>query len=78
MATHVYFIPGFRNSCHPRETHEDEGNPSINPGGSGVLKYEDAPRPLTAPEEILVKYACGVNPVEWKIREGYVEPVFLQ
>ncbi len=43
-------------------------------GGSGVLKYEDAPRPVIGPDEVLVKvYACGVNPVDWKIREGYME-----
>ncbi len=43
-------------------------------GNSGVLKYEDAPRPETGPDEVLVKvHACGVNPVDWKIREGFME-----
>jgi NADPH:quinone reductase-like Zn-dependent oxidoreductase len=42
-------------------------------GNSSVLKYEDAPRPVIGPDEILVKvYACGVNPVDWKIREGFM------
>lgn len=41
-------------------------------GGPEVLKYEDAPRPKPGPGEVLVKvYAAGVNPVDWKIREGY-------
>ncbi|HLX93092.1 MAG TPA: NADP-dependent oxidoreductase [Puia sp.] len=40
-------------------------------GGPEVLKYEEAPRPTPAPDEILIKvYATGVNPVDWKIREG--------
>ena len=45
-------------------------------GNSGVLKYEDAPKPVLGPDEVLVKvHACGVNPVDWKIREGYMEPM---
>lgn len=45
-------------------------------GNSGVLKYEDAPLPETGPDEVLVKvHACGVNPVDWKIREGFMEPM---
>jgi NADPH:quinone reductase-like Zn-dependent oxidoreductase len=43
-------------------------------GNSGVLKYEDAPEPAIGPDEVLVKvFACGVNPVDWKIREGFME-----
>ncbi len=42
-------------------------------GNSGVLKYEDAPVPEIGPDEVLVRVrACGVNPVDWKIREGYM------
>ncbi|MDD1717872.1 MAG: NADP-dependent oxidoreductase [Methanoregulaceae archaeon] len=42
-------------------------------GNSGVLRYEDAPMPEIGPDEVLVKvHACGVNPVDWKIREGYM------
>jgi NADPH:quinone reductase-like Zn-dependent oxidoreductase len=45
-------------------------------GNSSVLKYEDAPRPEIGPDEVLVKVvACGVNPVDWKIREGFMEPM---
>lgn len=40
-------------------------------GGPEVLKYEDAPRPVPQQGEVLVKvYAAGVNPVDWKMREG--------
>ncbi len=43
-------------------------------GNSGVLKFEEAPEPEIGPDEVLVKvYACGVNPVDWKIREGLTE-----
>ncbi len=42
-------------------------------GHSDVLKYEDAPVPEIGPDEVLVKvHACGVNPVDWKIREGFM------
>jgi len=41
-------------------------------GGSDQLKFEQAPLPQIAPGYVLarVRYA-GVNPVDWKIREGY-------
>ncbi|MBE9189619.1 NADP-dependent oxidoreductase [Gloeocapsopsis crepidinum LEGE 06123] len=43
-------------------------------GGSEVLKYEDTPRPDITDDEILVQvHAVGVNPVDWKIREGYMQ-----
>jgi len=42
-------------------------------GNSGVLKYEEVPRPAIGPDELLVRvHSCGVNPVDWKIREGYM------
>jgi NADPH:quinone reductase-like Zn-dependent oxidoreductase len=41
-------------------------------GGPEVLKYEEAPRPKSAPGEVLIRvHAAGVNPVDWKIRQGY-------
>ncbi len=41
-------------------------------GDSGVMKYEDVPKPVAAPDEVLIKVrAAAVNPVDWKIREGW-------
>ncbi|MBI5629363.1 MAG: NADP-dependent oxidoreductase [Elusimicrobia bacterium] len=43
-------------------------------GGSEQLKLMDVPKPATAPAEVLVKVAyASVNPVDWKIREGYLK-----
>ncbi len=40
-------------------------------GGPEVLRYEDAPRPVPKAGEVLVRvYAAGVNPVDWKLRQG--------
>ena len=40
-------------------------------GGPEVLKYEEAPRPRPGQGEVLVRIrAAGVNPVDWKVREG--------
>ncbi|MDB6018556.1 MAG: Alcohol dehydrogenase zinc-binding domain protein [Pedosphaera sp.] len=40
-------------------------------GGPEVLSYEDVPRPEPSADELLVRvHAAGVNPVDWKIREG--------
>lgn len=40
-------------------------------GGPEVLQYEDAPRPKPGPGDVLIRvYAAGVNPVDWKIRQG--------
>lgn len=46
-------------------------------GGSAQLKYEEIPLPQIGPGRVLakVRYA-GVNPVDWKIREGYMKDVF--
>jgi NADPH:quinone reductase-like Zn-dependent oxidoreductase len=43
-------------------------------GGSEQLKYEEAPLPEIGPGKVLakVRYA-GVNPIDWKIREGYMK-----
>jgi NADPH:quinone reductase-like Zn-dependent oxidoreductase len=46
-------------------------------GGPDVLKYEDAPRPIPNDDDVLIKVmAAGVNPVDWKIREGYMKDMF--
>lgn len=43
-------------------------------GGAEVLRYEDAPRPEAGAGEVLIRvHAAGVNPVDWKIREGRLQ-----
>jgi NADPH:quinone reductase-like Zn-dependent oxidoreductase len=40
-------------------------------GGPEVLRYEEAPRPQPAAGELLIHvHGAGVNPIDWKIREG--------
>src|SRR5260370_41691205 len=40
-------------------------------GGPEVLRFEEVPKPDPKPDELLVRvFAAGVNPVDWKIREG--------
>jgi NADPH:quinone reductase-like Zn-dependent oxidoreductase len=45
-------------------------------GGSEQLRFEEAPLPEIGPGQVLakVRYA-GVNPVDWKIREGFRKQV---
>jgi len=46
-------------------------------GGPEVLKYEDAPQPMPAADEVLIKvHASGVNPIDWKIRAGHAKGKF--
>jgi NADPH:quinone reductase-like Zn-dependent oxidoreductase len=41
-------------------------------GGPEALKYEDAPRPLPAAGEVLIRvHGAGVNPVDRAVRQGY-------
>ncbi len=44
-------------------------------GGSGVVKINNsAPKPSVSKGKVLVEVrAAGVNPVDWKIREGYMQ-----
>ena len=43
-------------------------------GDASTLRYEDAPKPEIAGNEVRVRVrAAGVNPVDWKIREGYLK-----
>jgi NADPH:quinone reductase-like Zn-dependent oxidoreductase len=45
-----------------------------NYGGPEVLQYEDAPRPKPEVGEVLIRvYAAGVNPIDWKVREGHMK-----
>lgn len=47
-------------------------------GGPEVLQYEDVPRPEPGVQEVLVRvHAAGVNPVDWKIREGQLGRIAL-
>jgi NADPH:quinone reductase-like Zn-dependent oxidoreductase len=43
-------------------------------GNRNVLAFEDAPKPSIASNDVLVRVvAASVNPVDWKIREGYLK-----
>jgi NADPH:quinone reductase-like Zn-dependent oxidoreductase len=43
-------------------------------GDRSVLRYEPAPRQKAADDELLVRVvAAAVNPVDWKIREGFLK-----
>ena len=43
-------------------------------GGADKLRAMDLPRPKAGKGEVLVRVvAAGVNPVDWKIREGYLK-----
>lgn len=45
-----------------------------NYGGPEALQYEDAPKPKPAAGEVLIRvHAAGVNPADWKVREGHLE-----
>ena len=45
-------------------------------GGPEVLHYEDAPMPQLNPDDLLIRVrAAAINPVDWKIREGYLQGV---
>ncbi|MBK8534879.1 MAG: NADP-dependent oxidoreductase [Candidatus Competibacteraceae bacterium] len=43
-------------------------------GGPELLHYETIPRPVPNPDDLLIRVrAAAVNPVDWKIREGYLQ-----
>lgn len=46
-------------------------------GDRTVLQVGEQPDPLLGPDTIVVRVrAAGVNPVDWKIREGYLQSAF--
>jgi NADPH:quinone reductase-like Zn-dependent oxidoreductase len=46
-------------------------------GGPDVLSLRELPDPLVAPDGVLVQVrAAGVNPVDWKIRQGHLRGAF--
>jgi len=46
-------------------------------GGPETLVYEDAPRPTPLTNEVLIRVrAASVNPIDWKIRDGYGKEMF--
>jgi NADPH:quinone reductase-like Zn-dependent oxidoreductase len=48
-----------------------------NYGDSGVLEYDEAPRPAPGPRQVLVKVAAtSFNPVDAGIRGGYLSEVY--
>jgi len=43
-------------------------------GGPDVLELVDLPEPKVGPDSVLVRVrATSVNPVDWKVREGYLD-----
>ncbi|GDY33620.1 NADP-dependent oxidoreductase [Gandjariella thermophila] len=43
-------------------------------GSADVLSVQDLPDPLVGPDSVLIRVrAAGVNPVDYKIREGYLK-----
>jgi len=43
-------------------------------GGPEVLRFEDALLPTPDSGELLVKvHAASVNPIDWKVRAGYMK-----
>jgi NADPH:quinone reductase-like Zn-dependent oxidoreductase len=43
-------------------------------GDASVLRYEDAPIPVPQADDVLIKVrASSINPVDWKIRAGYLK-----
>lgn len=45
-------------------------------GDPDVLELTDQPDPKVAPDSVLIRVkAAGVNPVDWKILAGYLDPI---
>lgn len=47
-------------------------------GNADVLHFDDIPVPQIADDELLVKvHAASVNPIDWKVREGWMKSMNL-
>lgn len=47
-------------------------------GGPEVMRYEEVPRPEPGQGEVLIRVkAAGVNPIDWKVREGHIPGLSL-
>jgi 2-desacetyl-2-hydroxyethyl bacteriochlorophyllide A dehydrogenase len=45
-----------------------------NYGGKEVLKEKQVPKPVPKAGEVLIEmYATSINPIDWKLREGYLK-----
>ncbi|MBE7699942.1 NADP-dependent oxidoreductase [Oerskovia sp. Sa1BUA8] len=45
-------------------------------GGADVLELSELPTPKVGPDSVLVRVrATSVNPVDWKVREGYLDAI---
>ena len=45
-------------------------------GGPEVVEFTDLPDPKLGPDSVLVQVrAAGVNPVDWKVREGHLDGI---
>jgi NADPH:quinone reductase-like Zn-dependent oxidoreductase len=46
-------------------------------GGPDVIRYEDVPKPQAGAGQALIQIkAAGVNPIDWKVRVGYMKELF--
>jgi len=46
-------------------------------GGPDAMKLRDVPRPSPGPGEVLIHvYAAGLNPIDFKMREGMLRVIY--
>src|SRR6201993_505687 len=70
----VFLTRAVRGDCCSQKKGTMKAIRIHNYGGPEVLKYEDAPRPEPQAYDVLVRvHAAGVNPIDWKVREGHMK-----